>query len=129
MVRATLLKARTHARDSQSVKNRSARRAALAARGGGNDIFDPDRWRRDAVDGVGAVHCRMEADYGCAAAVVGDRMAGRVREIPDDPAIPGAPPRHEPGRFQGHLLVGVVASPAGTPDRRCFSSALPVFPL
>src|SRR5262245_63698491 len=71
----------------------------------------------------------MEADYGCAAAAVGDRMAGRIREIPDDPAIPGPQPGHEPGRFQGHLLVGMVASLAGTPDRRCFSSAILVFSL
>src|SRR5262245_20842910 len=65
-----LRKASTHGRDSQGVKNRSAPRAALAVRRGGNDLFDPDRRRRDAVDGVGAVHRRMEADYGCAATAV-----------------------------------------------------------
>jgi cytochrome c oxidase assembly protein subunit 15 len=35
--------------------------------------------------------------------------------VPDDPPIPGAQPRHEPGRFQGHLLVGMVASLSGAP--------------
>src|SRR5262245_6666770 len=101
----------------------------MAARGRCNDLFDPDRRRRDAVNGVGAGNRRMEADYGCAAAAVGDRVAGRIREIPDDPAIPGTQRRHEPGCFQGHLLVGMVASRPGTPDWGCFSSAILVFSL
>ena len=57
------------------------------------------------------------------------RMAGRVRQIQDDPAIPRAQSRHEPRRVQDHLLVGVVASAAGAPDRRGIPAAVPVVPV
>ena len=36
-----------------------------------------------------------------------DAVAGRVRQVPADPAIPRAQPRHEPRPVQDHLLVGV----------------------
>ena len=56
-------------------------------------------------------------------------VAGRVRQVPADPAIPRAQPRHEPRRVQDHLLVGVerTACWRGWSARRsccrsCFSS-------
>ena len=40
-------------------------------------------------------------------------MAGRVRQVQDNPAVPRAQPRHELRRVQDHLLVGVGAPAAG----------------
>ena len=50
-------------------------------------------------------------------------VAGRVRPLQANPAIRPAQSRHDAGRVQGHLLVGMGASPAGARRRRGIHSA------
>src|SRR5262249_48888646 len=116
------------ARSGQSVQTSTSRRAAVAARGGCDDLFHSSDWWRDAVDGIWALDRGGEAD-GRVATVVGKRLAGRVRKIPDHPAIPRTQSPYEPERLQGDLLVGVVSSPFGTRDWHCVSSAISIFSM
>src|SRR5262245_31724431 len=51
-------------------------------------------------------------------------MALRIRQVPDDSTISGTQTRHEPRGLQDDLLVGMVASAAGTTDRRDLPSAI-----
>ena len=94
----------------------------LARRGAG--VPDGERGRRDAAHRLGPVDHRMAADRRHRAAAVACRLAGGVRQVPADPAIPARQQGHEPRRVQGHLLVGMGASPPWPPDRRR-SSSLP----
>ena len=56
-------------------------------------------------------------------------LAGRVRQVPADPAIPRAQPRHEPRPVQDHLLVGVEPPAAGAAGRRGVPAAVPALSL
>src|SRR5262249_41094390 len=62
---------------------------------------------------LGPVDHRVEADQGRDPAAERRRMVARVPALPADPRVPAGQPWHEPGRLQGHLLVGVVAPPGG----------------
>src|SRR4051812_25841543 len=55
-------------------------------------------------------------------------MAGGVRPLPADPAVPDAEPRHEPRPIPVDLLVGVVAPAPGAADRGGVLRALRLVP-
>src|SRR5690242_9114508 len=86
MVRAILCK-QDDARTDQGVRCPFAASAAVAAFVGHDDIADADRGRCDTADGIRAFDRRMEACRRCAAATFRSRVANRVHEVPDDPAI------------------------------------------
>ncbi len=78
---------------------------------------------------VRAFHRRVETGHRRHSAAVARGVAGGVRQVPADPAVPRTQPRHEPGRVQNHLLVGVEPSPAGAAGRRGVPVAVSVFSL
>ncbi len=84
------------------------------------------RGRRHAPDGIGSLHHRVEADPRRRAAFVRRRMAGGVRPLPPDPAIPADQQGHGPLGLQDDLLVGVVAPVPRALGRRRLRPAAPV---
>src|SRR5664279_1165473 len=117
-----------HARSAFHSGVSRARAAAVAARSGGDDLADADHRRRHAAHRLRAFDRGMESGRRRAAAAERRRMAGRIREIPRDPAIPQTQPRHEPGAVQGDLFVGMDAPAAGARDRGGVPAAVSVFP-
>ncbi len=103
-------------------------RARVAVRRGCPRVRAGERWRGHPPHGLGALHHRVAADHGGGAAALGRRLAGSVREVPADPAVPARQPGHEPGGLQAHLLVGVDASLSRAPGRSGLSRAVPVLP-
>ena len=116
---------------------RSALRSGFARRavrlwlldGRGADLADADGRRRDAAHRIRPVDRRVEAGDRRAAAAVRGRLAGRIREIPSDPAIPRTQPRHEPRRSSrssigGNGRIGCWRARPGRCSccRFCFSS-------
>jgi molybdenum cofactor biosynthesis protein MoaC len=74
--------------------------------------------RRDAPDPLGPFHRRMEAADRRPAAAVRSALAGTFRQVPADAGVPEGQSRHDAGRLQVHLLVGMGAPPVRPPDRR-----------
>ncbi|MEI2765555.1 MAG: COX15/CtaA family protein [Dermatophilaceae bacterium] len=54
-------------------------------------------------------------------------VAGRVRFVPTDTAVPEDQSGHAPGRFQVHLFLGVFPPAVGTADVFCFCHSLLLF--
>src|SRR6478752_7659360 len=71
----------------------------------------------------------MATGYRRAAAAHRRRLAERIRQISDDPAVHRAQRRHESRRVPDDLLVGMDAPAARTPGWRGFLAAVPVLPL
>ena len=127
MVRAVSCKQAFHARSGFSSGVSPARGAAVAARGGGDDFSDAGGRRRHAAHRVRASRSWNGSRSPACCRRCRSRLAGRIREVSGDPAIPRAQPRHEPRPVQGDLLVGMVAPAAGAHDRRGVPAAVPVF--
>src|SRR5450631_177837 len=66
----------------------------------------------------------MEARHWHRAAALGGRLAGGIREIQIDSAIPANQPRHELKRIQVHLWVGMEPSRARALARGRISRAV-----
>src|SRR5215216_5558341 len=70
----------------------------------------------------------MEARHWHAAALERERVANRIRQVQDDPAISASQQRDDTGRVQDHLLVGMGAPADGTADRRGVPAAVSLVP-
>src|SRR5215213_9328070 len=68
----------------------------------------------------------MEAGHWHAAALERERVANRIRQVQDDPAVSASQQRDDTGRVQDHLLVGMGAPADGPADRRGVPAAVPV---
>src|SRR5665213_4434461 len=66
----------------------------------------------------------METHHRRGAATERTGLAGGIRRLQGDPAIPRAQPRHDAVAVQGDLLVGMDPPPAGAHDGRGVPTAV-----
>ena len=116
---------RRHAAGKRPCAGEAAPGAAhLACRDrGSHRRHDPGR-RRHAAHRFGPVHHRVAADHGRRSAAQRGRLDARFRGLSEDSGIYRDQARHEPGRVQDHLLVGMGASLSRPADRRRLLRAL-----
>src|SRR6185436_2166672 len=101
---------------------------ALALRRGRAHLRDGAGRRRDTLDRIRAIHCRMEAGDRRAAAAERGSLAGGVRQVQGHSAIQAPQQRHDAARVQDHLLVGMDAPSDGPADRGRIPAAVLVVP-
>ncbi len=89
----------------------------LAARGRGFGVPDGGGRRHHAADRIGPVDRQMGCGLRHAAAAQRRAMAGGVRRLSDQPAISEDQQRHDAGRVQIDLLLGICPPPARPADR------------
>ncbi len=94
-----------------------------------HDLPDADRRRSDAAHRKRPVDHRVEAGDGRGAAAVAGCVAGRVRRLQADSAIPRAQRGHDAQPVQDDLLVGVDASAARAHRRHGVPAAVPLLSL
>ncbi len=105
------------------------RREMVAARGRRADRDHGAGRRRHAPDRIRAFDCRVEAGHRYCAAARSETMDRGVRRLQDDTAISRTQRRHESGRVQDHLLVGMEPPVARARDRRRLFAAVSLVPL
>src|SRR5216683_564251 len=105
------------------------RRQMVAARGRRADRDHGAGRRRHAPDRIRALDCRVEAGYRRSATAQSGTMDRGVRRLQDYTAISRTQRRHESGRVQDHLLVGMEPPVARARDRRRLFAAVSLVPL
>jgi len=111
--------------DGEKIADRAhAAGAALALRHRSAGGADGGARRHHAAHGLGALDHRVEAGHRHRAAAFAGRLAGGVREIQINSAVPASQFGHELARIQIHLRVGMEPSRAWAVARGRISRAL-----
>src|ERR1700682_2905252 len=105
------------------------RRQMVAVRGRRADRDHGAGRRRHAPDRIRALDCRVETGHRNPASARSGPMDSGFRRLQDYSAISRTQRRHESGRVQDHLLVGMEPPVARASDRHRLFAAVSVVPL